>query len=315
LNKKTIDSNFNKFSVLKNEFCHKISDLKTESTNFEKIYIDDDQSLKSLFKKLKQNYSYFEIKHILENLKINFEIVRNIKYEKGTNLSIMPEYNDEPLEKKERKLTDINLFDNINEIIDTCNKLNKNEIIIPIEIIFKKFYSEKILRNPALYCVKKATEYFYLISIFYLATIEFSELFKIENTRFFKLDDFENKKINNLLSKQVSDYNSIFLKTIPKWCGSISLNFPFLANFHSRNLYFKTCTFDYKRNLNNLFLYYKKEQGESNSFEKIVGHNRRRKIMIDRQKIMQSVQKIIDINKNFHVSFFHLLSIINPYSF
>lgn len=178
---------------------------------------------------------------------------------------------------------------------------------IPTEIIFKKFYLAKILRNPALYCVDKATEYFYLISVFYLAIMEFNCLFGIENNKIFKLENFENKKINSLLAKQVSDSYSVSLKSTHVWCAGISLSFPFLADFESRYLFFKTCSFDTKRNLTNLFVYNKKEQGEANFIEKMGAYNKRRKIMIDRQKIMQSVQKIIDLNKDFKVIIFFFL--------
>lgn len=281
------------------------TNLKAEKT---KILIEENQSLKSLFKKLKQNYSDLEIKNIIANLKINFEIVLNTIHQMEPNQSgLLSNLLSESFnlnKKAERKLTDINLFDNINEIIDTCNSLEKSEVTIPTEIIFKKYYLEKILRNPALYCVDRATEYFYLISVFYLAIMEFNSLFKIENNKIFKLQNFENKKINSLLTKQVSDSYSISLKNTPNWCAGISLNFPYLADFASRYLFFKTCSFDTKRNLTNLFLHNKKEQGEANFIEKMGAHNKRRKIMIDRTKIIPSVQKIIDLNKDFKVNFF-----------
>jgi len=289
-----------------------IDEDNSQESQKTKIYIEENQSIKSLFKKLKQNYSSNDIKNLLTNLKIKFEIILNSKnidnFKNNTNLDqdstrlLRINSFSESFKNSERKITDINLFDNINEIINTCNNLEKNELTIPSDIIFKKFYLEKILRNPALYCVEKATEYFYLISIFYLALMEFNNLFKISNNKIYKLENFENKKINSLLSKQVSDAYSISLKTTPNWCSGISLNFPFLADFNSRYLFFKTCTFDPKRNLSNLFNYNKKEQGEVNMLEKMGTHYKRRKIIIDRQKIMQSVQKIIDMNKDFKVN-------------
>lgn len=261
-----------------------------------KIFIEENQTLKSFMRKIKNKYTSSELLSFIMNIKICFEISLNDNY---SNEQTIRNNRIESFKKNDRKLTDISLFDTVNDILTSCNELEK-DVIIPDEIIFKKIYLEKLLRNPALYCVEKATEYFYLISIIYLSTIEFSHLFNIENNRFIKKEFFENKKINSLLSKQVSDFYSISLKTIPNWCAGLSLNFPFLSDFNSRYLFFKTCTFDVKRSFNNLLTYNKKELGEGNIMEKMPG-NKRRKLMIDRKKIMESVHKIIDINKDFKV--------------
>lgn len=179
--------------------------------------------------------------------------------------------------------------------------MEKNEENLT-EIIFKKFYLEKILRNPALYCIEKATSYFYLISIFQLATKEFRDLFTLRNT-IFPNEIFENKKINSLLLKQASDNYAVTTKSIPNWCSNLSLNFPYFSDFDSRFMFFKTCSFDTQRNVTNLFSLNKKFKYDGNLLEKINSRNKRRKIKIDRNKIMQSVDKIIDLNKDFKVKY------------
>jgi hypothetical protein len=79
------------------------------------------------------------------------------------------------------------------------------------------------------------------------------------------------------------------------------MNFPFLSDFDSRFMFFKTFTFDSQRNLTNLFNLVNKKKSEKNLLEKLNSRNKRRKIKIDRKKIMQSVQKIIHLNKDFKV--------------
>jgi hypothetical protein len=248
-----------------------------------------------------------------QKIKINFEIIKN---NNNTNNNNNNNNNINFFQEKtnERKLTDIILYDSLIKILSDCIKNNNNnnndfnslyiyneKEKIPTEIFFKKFYFEKILRNPNLYCIDKATSYFYLISIFHLATKEYKDIFNLKN-KIFPNEIFENKKINSLLLKQTSDSYAISTKSIPNWCYNLSINFPFLSDFDSRFMFFKTCTFDNQRNITNLLYLNNKYKSEKNLFEKINSRNKRRKIKIDRKKIMQSVQKIIDLNKDFKVN-------------
>ena len=168
------------------------------------------------------------------------------------------------------------------------------------EKLFFKYYSDHILGNKALYSIKRASPFFYLIALFELCVNNYNALFNCKE----RIQDMtlENHKISSLLTKQVRDPFAISSNTIPTWCKDLCQNYPFLANFNSRYLFFKTCSFDNKRSMINLAIFVKNFLGETIVDEKLLsGSTKRKKYKVDRYNLLQYVEKIYNEVGNFSV--------------
>ncbi len=168
------------------------------------------------------------------------------------------------------------------------------------EKFFFKSYSDNILGNKALYTIKRASPFFYLIALFELCVNNYNELFNTSQ----RIEEkcLENHKVSSLLSKQVRDPFAISSNTIPTWCKDLCQNYPFLANFNSRYLFFKTCSFDNKRSMINLAIFVKNFLGETIVDEKVLsGSTKRKKYKVDRNNLLLFVDKIYYDIGNFNV--------------
>jgi hypothetical protein len=168
------------------------------------------------------------------------------------------------------------------------------------EKFFFRNYSDLILGNRALYTIKRASPFFYLISLFELCVNNYCEVFGIKERIEEKI--LENQKISSLLTKQVRDPFAISSNTIPTWCKDLCQNYPFLANFNSRYLFFKTCSFENKRSMVNLAVFVKNFLGETIFDDKTLGGSlKRKKYKVDRNNLLQYVEKILQEVGNFSV--------------
>lgn len=157
-----------------------------------------------------------------------------------------------------------------------------------VKFLFDYFYSKNIVNNVALYNIKRSSPFFYLIALIQLCQDNFSDFFKIEQIPF---ENFENLKMNSLLFKQVRDPYAISTKSIPSWCRTIILSFPFFTNFSTRYLLFKSTAFDTKRSMVNLYIYLRNFLGENLFEDKTINtlstNIKRIKIKIHRDKIIE----------------------------
>lgn len=203
-------------------------------------------------------------------------------------------------DSESNKIDESNIFNkDIDMDIVMLNSTLENMMNIQEKFFFKN-YSENILGNKALYTIKRASPFFYLIALFELCVNNYNELFNVKQ----RIDEkyLENHKVSSLLSKQVRDPFAISSNTIPTWCKDLCQNYPFLSNFNSRYLFFKTCSFDNKRSMINLAIFVKNFLGETIVDEKVLaGSTKRKKYKVDRNNLLQSVEKIYYDVGNFNV--------------
>ena len=253
--------------------------------NEEKYKIKGTWSLIDFFKVAK-NLFKSEIKN-LHDIQIFFEFI-HFKDLEGNKI-------DENIcENQEAELD----FCMLNSTLENINNYQ--------ERLFFKYYSEHILGNKAMYTIKRASPFFYLIALFELCVNNYNELFQVKE----KIEEktLENHKISSLLTKQVRDPFAISSNTIPTWCKDLCQNYPFLANFNSRYLFFKTCSFDNKRSMINLAIFVKNFLGETIVDEKVLaGSTKRKKYKVDRNNLLVYVDKIYQEVGNFNV--FDILTI------
>ena len=174
------------------------------------------------------------------------------------------------------------------------------------EKLFFKCYSENILGNKAMYVIKRASPFFYFIALFELCVNNYSDLFDIKDR--IPENILENQKVSSLLTKQVRDPFAISSNTIPSWCKDLCQNYPFIASFNARYLFFKTCSFDNKRSMTNLSIFVKNFLGEMIVDEKVLAStNKRKKFKVDRHNLMFFAEKIYHEIGNFNVNINELL--------
>ena len=192
----------------------------------------------------------------------------------------------------ERKNIEINLPKRENQFTiskETSFNLNSEnqENFLLENYLFEKYYYTNIINNNALYNIKRASPFFYLLSLIHLSSNFFSNLFKVQKI---KLTNFENSKMTSLLSKQIKDPYAITSKSIPSWCTEINNNYPFFTSFSSRYLLFKVTAFDKKRSMTNLYIFLRNFLGENifedKSMNNLITNLNRKKYKINRNKIL-----------------------------
>jgi hypothetical protein len=280
---------------------------------------------------LKKNYTKEDLKNLLVDVPISFEIV--IAKKSGSNSEnailnkIADTNNNNPDSNSNLNSNSLNskveniksnkvnhddtyeLFKDLDYNSDTDIDIDSNTAYNLFEQrLFEKYYTQLIVCNPNLYEIKRLAPSLYLLAVLNLCMTKFSSLFNLNlNTTNISIDtaidsssslliqEFENSKVSNLLLKQVRDMSSISLGSIPSWCRNLTLSFPFLSNFNSRYLFFKTCAFDPKRGMINLHTYLKNFSGSAeNTNSQIVNlsKNKRYKIIVERNEILAYAMKI-----------------------
>jgi len=243
----------------------------------QKFKISNTWSISDLIKELKDiNYVHFDFYNGSPKLKINFEFI----------------------EKDKENINEVdNKFTNDYLLLFKAEENNKENID---EVLFNYFYNENIIFNPVLYSIHRASPFFYLLSLIELSVETFPQLFL--NQCYINKESFENQKVSSLLTKQIRDPSAIFSNSIPKWCREVCHNFTFLASFSSRYLYFKICSFDIKRAMTNLYIYVKNYMGESIVDDSTITANKRKKFLINRDKIIESTDRLKNEFKDYNVS-------------
>ena len=137
----------------------------------------------------------------------------------------------------------------------------------------------------------------YLLTMIYLPLSSFQSLFNIPENLFTQeelISIFINPKVTLLISKASRDGYSVSRSSIPSWCRNLSLDFNYLTKFNSRHLLFKV-SFDPKRSLINLQNYLKSNDAYySNEHQITLEKSMRLKVIVDRDKIIESSYKILD---------------------
>ena len=226
----------------------------------------------------KKNMKKTDFIHFCSDFRINFSFI-----EKEINLSPKLE-KIIPIEKK--------ISFNMNLEQEEKNNLEN--------FLFEKYYYSTIINNKALYNIKRASPFFYLLSLIHLSSNFFSNLFKIQKI---KLINFENSKMTSLLSKQIKDPYAITIKSIPSWCTEINNNYPFFTSFSSRYLLFKVTAFDKKRSMTNLYIFLRNFLGENifedKSMNNLITNSNRKKFKINRNKIIQDSMNLMNTLGNY----------------
>ena len=167
------------------------------------------------------------------------------------------------------------------------------------DVLFFQHYHCKIINNTCLYSMKRVAPFFFIIAVLELCLNKFPALFHFKEKLTEK--NLENQKISSLLTKQVRDPYAISANLVPVWCKDICHNFPYLANFNSRYLFFKTCSFEIKRSMTNLYIYVKSYMGENLIDDKTLSLTKRRKIKIDRENLIFCAEKLMKENHSYNV--------------
>ena len=167
-------------------------------------------------------------------------------------------------------------------------KKNENQDLEFEKFLFEKYYYISIINNKGLYNIKRASPFFYLLSLIHLSSNYFLNLFKVQQINLIK---FENSKMTSLLSKQIRDPYAVTSKSIPSWCTEVNNNYPFFTSFSSRYLLFKVTAFDKKRSMTNLYIFLRNFLGENifedKSMNNLITNLNRKKFKINREKIIE----------------------------
>ena len=227
-----------------------------------KYTIKNSQSISDLLKDTKNQMQRADFLKFCSDLKIHFKFIKK----------------EAKKEEASSSQSDIKLSFSNNTI--SYEELNK--------LLFEHFYYENIINNKALYNIKRASPFFYLLSLIYLCQDNFNSYFNIDKI---PLQNFENLKMSSLLFKQVRDPYAISSKSIPSWCKEVNISYPFFTNFSSRYLLFKTTAFDTKRSMANLYIYLRNFLGEhlfeDKSINTLFTNIKRVKVKIHRDKILE----------------------------
>ncbi len=163
--------------------------------------------------------------------------------------------------------------------------------------VFEIIYHNSVIYNKNLYEIKRLMPSLYLLTMIYLPLSSFQSLFNIPENLFTQeelISLFINPKVTLLISKASRDGYSVSRSSIPSWCRNLSLDFNYLTKFNSRHLLFKV-SFDPKRSLINLQNYLKSNDAYySNEHQITLEKSMRLKVIVDRDKIIESSYKILD---------------------
>ena len=154
--------------------------------------------------------------------------------------------------------------------------------------LFEFFYDKTIVNNEDTYNIKRASPFFYLITLIELSHNYFSSFFNVQPI---SNSLFENFKMTSLLSKQIRDPQTINGESVPSWCKQVNSSFPFFTNFSSRYILFKTTSFEKRRSMINLYVYLNKFLGENiledKSMNTLISNFTRIKVTVSRDAILE----------------------------
>ena len=301
---KDSNSENNVFEVTEN-LMQKIAEKKFEKINKDNIYenLDKDDSFEMINKE--------EIKKIdIDDLLNNYDLTLYIVSLNGELFKMKPKFTlNEFLNDAKKNLKKPDFINFCNDFIINYSFIKKenDDIILNKEIrqsiskklsfnitnnqnlefekfLFEKYYYISIINNKGLYNIKRASPFFYLLSLIHLSSNYFSNLFKVQQINLIK---FENSKMTSLLSKQIKDPYAVTSKSIPSWCTEVNNNFPFFTSFSSRYLLFKVTAFDKKRSMTNLYIFLGENIFEDKSMNNLITNLNRKKFKINRQKILE----------------------------
>ena len=148
-----------------------------------KYTIKNSQSISDLLKDTKNQMQRTDFLKFCSDLKIHFKFIKK----------------EAKKEEASSSQSDIKLSFSNNTI--SYEELNK--------LLFEHFYYENIINNKALYNIKRASPFFYLLSLIYLCQDNFNSYFNIDKI---PLQSFENLKMSSRLCKQVRDPYAISSK-------------------------------------------------------------------------------------------------------
>jgi len=227
--------------------------------------------------------------------------------------------------KKSSKTNKMNTNNNTPINLDELDnfKIENYSISDTLEkVLFEKYYFENIINNPALYCIKRASPFVFLISLFELAINNYKNVFKIENkdddiglraetsNELLGNDVLENLKVTSLIFKQTRDPYAVSNMCVPSWCKDLIHNFTYLSGFNSRYLLFKITSFDLKRAISNLYIYLKNYLGENVVDDKNLSTFKRHKYKIDRSKVITDATNLMKDFSGYSVIYLKLKLII-----
>ena len=223
-------------------------------------------TINDLRKELKLNFKKQELTSLVSDFKIAFEF---------------EDYKCQHEKTSEGKIKYI-----FEHNVDNINNMDQN--------LFLRFYQEHIISNPAIYSVKRASPFFYIISLLELSINQFGGLFGFQPQMLLKENVLENLKVSSLIVKQVRDPYAISSNTVPLWCKELCYEYPYLSSFNSRYLLFKTCSFDICRSMYNLYSYVKNFMGEMFADDKAITNlNKRKRCKIDRDNIINVTENLM----------------------
>lgn len=245
------------------------------------------------------------------NINNDLDIMEKVKYFNYYKFNNQTNSNNMFPKNKKNSVNDDRII-----LDSTTNSITNFTITDNLEnVLFEKYYYENIVNNPGLYCIKRASPFVYLISLFELATNNFKNIFPVENKND---EDFglkthhsnvsidpavlENKKVTSLLFKQIKDPYAVSNLSIPAWCKELIYNFTYLSGFSSRYLLFKITSFDVKRAISNLYLYLKNFLGENVIEDKNLSNFKRLKYKVERSSIISYANNLMKENANFSVN-------------
>jgi hypothetical protein len=206
---------------------------------------------------------------------------------------------------KEKEPENINMKDiNSSVFLKKSTSFNEKENYLIFEgyleqVLFEKYYRDNIINNKALYSIKRASPFIFLISLLELSVNNFRNIFNINNT--LSSNVLENLKVTSLVFKQTKDPYAISSSSIPMWCKDLCQNYTYLAGFNSRYLLFKCNSFDIKRSMANLYVYLKNFMGENILEDKGLLNTKRYKFKINRDNILKDTEILMKELGNYNV--------------
>ncbi len=312
-------------NIMENLAKRRLERIKKNVDNISQEKKDEDNKEK---KENKEEIKKINIDDLLNKYDIFLYII-NVNgeiYEMKNNLTLHEFLKDA---KKNMKKSDFSFFctdfkfqfsfmkkedDEINLNINSTNNNTKKIISCNFDLsnlqnynnelekfLFEKYYYYKIINNKALYNIKRASPFFYLLSVIHLSSFEFKTLFNVHSL---PSNNFENIKMTSLLSKQIKDPYAVCTKSIPSWCTEVNRNFPFFTSFSSRYLLFKVTAFDNKRSMTNLYIFLRNFLGENifedKSMNNLITNLKRIKVKIHRDNLLEDSFKLMNEVNNYN---------------
>jgi hypothetical protein len=255
--------------------------------NDSRMNIKNDWTVVDFLREIKSFYKRNEYATFITDVQINFDLTfKNITKNIDTiSFKSIPNYEISGGNFNSKEPIILDIESNL-ELVKKGNYESR---------LFERFYRDTLINNPSLYCIKRASPFFYIIALLELSLNNFRNLLDISenNSNLNTLNNLENLKVSTLLFKQAKDIYSISSGNLPKWCKQISHSFTYLAGFNSRYLLYKISSFDNRRSISNLYIYLKTFMGETIFEDKTLSQNKRTKFRVDRNNLIRDTEKLM----------------------